>query len=67
MKLVPDWKKALKWWSTQIHSINAAFLLTWAAIPDKFQDALPVSVLIGIAAVLLVAGVVARMLDQEPK
>jgi protein-S-isoprenylcysteine O-methyltransferase Ste14 len=65
MRLVDDWRKALKWFSVQIPAVNVAFLATWAALPPKFQDALPVPWVIGIAVVLLVLGIVGRLIKQE--
>lgn len=64
MKLVDDWRGALRWLSVQIPAINAAFLVTWANLPAKFQEALPVPWVIGIAVGLLVLGVVGRLIKQ---
>lgn len=67
MKLIDEWRQAHKWLSVQIPAINAAFLLVWSQLPQKFQDVLPVPVVIGIAVFLLVAGVFGRVVDQTPK
>lgn len=67
MKLVDDWRSALRWFSVQVPAVNAAFLLTWSQLPQKFQDALPLPWVIGIAVVLLVVGVVGRLVKQTPK
>lgn len=67
MKLVDDWRDALKWFSVNVHAVNAAFLVTWANLPPKFQDALPMPWVIGIAVALLVLGVAGRLIDQSPK
>lgn len=64
MKLVEDWRKAYKWLSVQIPAINAAFLLTWTQLPQKFQEALPLPWVIGIAVSLLVLGMVGRLMHQ---
>lgn len=65
--LVDDWRQALKWLSVQFPALNLAFLGTWSALPAKFQDALPLTWVIGIAAALIVFGVIGRLLDQKPK
>jgi protein-S-isoprenylcysteine O-methyltransferase Ste14 len=65
MKLVTDWRKARKWLSIQIPAINIAFLGTWAVLPSKFQDALPVWAVVGIAVALLVLGMVGRLIQQD--
>lgn len=65
--LVSDWRKAWKWLSVQANILNASFLATWAMLPEKFQNALPISTVIGIAVALLVLGTVGRVIDQTPK
>lgn len=67
MRLVDNWRKALGWFSIQIPAVNTAFLLTWANLPPKFQDALPLPWVIGIAVGLLVLGILGRLVKQEPK
>lgn len=67
MKLVNNWREARKWLSMKIPAANAAFLLTWSQLPQKFQDALPLPWVIGIAVLLLLAGMFGRVVDQTPK
>jgi hypothetical protein len=64
MRLTEDWKDAWKWFSVQLPVVNTAFLATWAVLPAKFQDILPIGVVIGIAVALLIAGVVGRVINQ---
>jgi hypothetical protein len=64
---VEDWRKALRWFSVQASAVNAMFLVTWASLPPKFQDALPVPWVIGIAVALLVLGTFGRLVDQKRK
>lgn len=66
-RLVGDFRSAWRWFSVQIPALNAAFLATWAALPEKFQSVLPVSWVIGIAVALVVLGVAGRLIDQKPK
>lgn len=67
MKLVPDWRKAGKWLSIQIPAANVAFLATWAVLPQKFQDSLPLWAVITIAVLLLLAGMFGRLVQQDDK
>lgn len=67
LALIEDWRKAHKWFSVQFNILNGSFLATWALLPEKFQNALPVSTVIIIAVVLLVLGTVGRVIDQTPK
>ena len=64
MKLVDNWRQAWRMLSVQIPTINIAFLGTWSALPEKFQDVLPMPWVLGIAVVLIVFGVVGRLIDQ---
>ena len=67
MKLVEDVKDAWKWLSVQIPVVNFAMLTTWATLPQKFQDAIPLNYILIAAVVLIVLGVVGRVIDQKPK
>lgn len=63
-KLIANWRKAWRMLSVQIPAINAAFIATWAALPQKFQDAYPLPWALGTVLVLLVLGVVGRLVKQ---
>lgn len=67
MKLVPDWRQAWRWMSIQFPALNAAFLSTWALLPEKFQNALPVNTVLWIALALIALGLFGRLIDQKPK
>ena len=67
IKPIEGWRRAWRWFSVQIPALNLAMLSTWAALPARFQDALPLPWVVVIAAVLIVAGVVGRLVDQTPK
>ena len=66
-RVVSDWRRAWKWLSIQIPALNLAFLATWSVLPQKFQDALSTTWVMGIAAGLIVLGVAGRLIDQKPK
>jgi hypothetical protein len=67
MKLIPEARRAWRFLSMQIPAINAAFLVTWSQLPPKFQDALPLPWVLGIAVGLIVAGMFGRLVSQEKK
>lgn len=67
MKLVPDWKEAWKWSSMHAMGTVTALLAAWSRLPQKMQDALPVSWVIGLAVVILLLGMIGRLRDQSPK
>ncbi len=61
-------KDSRYWWklySQQITLINGSMLLSYIALPDKLQDAIPPLAVIGLALSLLVLGFVARMVKQN--
>lgn len=64
MKLIKNKRESWRWLSVQIPALNTAFLSTWAMLPAKFQEALPVPAVIGIAITLLLIGVGGRLVDQ---
>ena len=66
-KLVADAHESWRWFSVQIPAVNTAFLGTWAMLPDRFQEALPMPWVLGIAITLIVMGVGGRLIDQTPK
>jgi protein-S-isoprenylcysteine O-methyltransferase Ste14 len=65
MKFVTDVKQCWRWLSVQIPALNVAFLGTWAVLPAKFQEALPMPWVIGIAVGLIVLGVAGRLYKQD--
>ena len=64
LELVDDAKGAWRWFSVQIPAINLAFLGTWSALPEKFQDALPLPWVLGIAVALILLGIAGRLVKQ---
>lgn len=64
MKLIYNWRQAWRMLSVQIPTVNVAFLSTWAALPAKFQDAVPLPWAIGTAVALMVLGIAGRLIDQ---
>ena len=64
MKLHDDWKRAYRWFSVQAMSVTATFLVVWALIPEKMQDAFTPTELKVMAAGLLVLGIGGRLVKQ---
>lgn len=64
MKLIDNAKQWYKMFSLQANALNVAFLGTWSLLPAKFQDVLPVPVVIGIAVALILLGTVGRLIKQ---
>jgi hypothetical protein len=64
-KLLPNWKKGWKWYSTQAHVAQVAIVGTWEALPEGMHAAIPATVVIVAVGVAGVAGLIGRMIDQE--
>lgn len=67
MKLHQDWKRAYRWFSVQAMSVTATFLVVWALLPEKMQDAFSPTELKLMAASVLALGVAGRLIDQKPR
>ncbi len=67
MKFVADARRCWRWFSVQLPALNLAFLGTWSVLPDKFQNAIPLPWVVGIAVVLIVLGVFGRLIEQPVK
>lgn len=64
MKLIPEARRAWRMFSVQAQAVAFAVLGAWQSLPEKFQDRVPLSVVFGLAMVLLVAGIVGRLIHQ---
>jgi len=66
-KLVPDWRRAWRWYSVNCPMLAVALLGTWATLPEKMQDSFTPLQLQCMAIGLIVLGVGGRLIDQSPK
>ena len=67
MNLIENWKEAHRWISVRIMGASSALLLTWATLPDEFKGAVPDWALHAGLALLLIAGIGGRLIQQKPK
>lgn len=62
--LIPEWKRAWRWFSVQAFVLLGAAGPVWAMIPEDWRQAVP-SAWLGVAAtVLAVVGIAGRVIDQ---
>jgi len=65
MKLIPDWKKAWRWFSVQALIAIAALPVVWSMLPSDVKGFLPDGwepwILVGLA----LAGLIGRVIDQN--
>jgi protein-S-isoprenylcysteine O-methyltransferase Ste14 len=65
MKLIPNAKQvALRSYSQRAQAAALALIGGYQLLPDKLQDALPMSLVIGTACVALVLGIIGRLIAQ---
>jgi hypothetical protein len=64
MKLVPDWRKAWRWFSVQAFALQGIVAASWLAVPDDMRAAVASEWLAAAAIVLTVMGIVGRLVDQ---
>lgn len=65
MKLIPNAKQVLlKSYSQQMQMAALAGIGAYSALPAKMQDVLPQWAVLGLAAALLVLGIVGRLIAQ---
>ena len=64
MKLIQNWRSALRMYSVQAQTVNLAILGAWQALPDDLRGSAPSPVVAGIVAALLVLGIAGRLIAQ---
>lgn len=67
IELVEDWKRGWRWFSVQLMAISAAVQFGADSLPPWLHDAVPPGWWKNIAGGLLVAGIVARFVQQGQK
>ena len=64
MKLVPNARRAWRWFSIQAMAGSAALQGAWLALPPEMKAAVPDRVVMAATIALLVLGVIGRLVDQ---
>lgn len=65
VKLIPNARQVLlRSYSQQMQMAALAGIGAYSALPEKLQDVLPVWAVLGLAAALLVLGIVGRLIEQ---
>lgn len=67
MKFVPDWRSAWRWFSVQALAAVMVLPLVWATMPADVKGWIPQSWHVWIFVLLGAAGIVGRLIDQQPK
>jgi hypothetical protein len=64
MKLIPNASSSWKLWSMQAMTVVAVMQTVWASIDATTKASLPPSLVNWLSVVVLVAGIVARVIQQ---
>jgi len=67
MKLVEDWRRAHRWFSTRAMAASAAVQLTWISLPESLRSHIPEWLVSTLAIGLLIAGALGRIVKQDDK
>jgi len=65
VRIVPNARRAWRWFSVQALAINGAAAAAWLAVPDDLRAAVPSEWLAAAALALTVLGIVGRLVDQS--
>jgi hypothetical protein len=65
MTLVPDWRKAWRWFSVQALAAIVMLPVVWATLPADAKAWLPDGWEPWVLMALAVAGIVGRLVDQN--
>ena len=64
MKLVPNARRAWKWFSVQAMVASAAIQGSWLALPADLKAVVPEGGVMAAAVGVLILGVIGRLVDQ---
>lgn len=64
MKLVPEARKAWKWFSIQINAVGAAIPLVWVSLPPELKASVPEKYLPWVMMAVFIGGMIGRLIDQ---
>lgn len=65
MKLIPDWRKAWRWFSVQSMALAIAIQGAWLQIPDDMKMSIPDKWVIIATMTVLALGAIGRLVDQK--
>lgn len=66
LQLVDNASEWWRWFSMRAQGGAIAILGGWGILPEKWQDAIPVWLIIVLACIVLVLGMIGRLVKQAP-
>ena len=67
MKLIDNWREALKAYSTWALGAVVAIPALWLQVPDELKALIPAQGMAKITVLVAVAGLIGRFVDQTPQ
>lgn len=67
MRLIDEWRSAIKLFSVQANLIGAGMATTYASMYPQLRESIPPQWMAGLTAAVFVAGIVCRVISQQPK
>lgn len=64
IRLIPDWKRAWRFFSVQAFALAGAIPTAWLAVPEDMKATIPVDYVMYATIATVVLGVVGRITDQ---
>jgi hypothetical protein len=65
MRLIPQWRRAWRWFSVQAFALQGALAAAWLAVPDTLRATVGAEWLAAAAIILTVLGTAGRLVDQN--
>jgi hypothetical protein len=65
MTIVPDWRRAWRWFSVQAFAVIMAIPFVWMSLPDDVKGFLPEAAEPWVLAALAAIGLFGRLVDQN--
>jgi hypothetical protein len=67
MKLIDDWKKALRLFSVQANGIGIAISSTYALLYEQLKESFPAKYMAGLTGLVFLFGILGRLVHQGKK
>ena len=67
MRLIPDWRRAWRWFSVQTLAILAVLPMVWAQMPPEIKAYVPATWGWAVFMFIALGGIAGRLIDQKPK
>jgi hypothetical protein len=64
LRLIPNWRQSWRFFGMQAKATATGMLVSWAALPEKWQQVIPVLWVIVAACSTLVLGAIGRLIEQ---